>query len=187
MGNKLTRQNTKIAGVELISSMRHTDSRGSFSRWFCQNELAAALPGQQIVQINHSVSAQQGTVRGMHFQYPPFAEYKLVRCIAGRVFDVALDLRAGSASFMQHISMELSAEQNTMLLLPPGCAHGFQSLTDNAELLYLHSTFYQPDAEGGLRFNDPALKIDWPLPISCVSERDAQLPLLNQYFCGLSL
>ncbi|WP_113907278.1 dTDP-4-dehydrorhamnose 3,5-epimerase [Aliidiomarina celeris] len=185
--DKLKRSSTGITGVELISSMRHTDNRGSFSRWFCQNELAESLPGQQIVQINHSVSTQQGTVRGMHFQYPPFAEFKLVRCIAGRVYDVALDLRADSASFMQHVSVELSAENDTMLLIPPGCAHGFQTLTDNAELLYLHTAFYQPDSEGGLRFNDPALKIDWPLPISCVSDRDAQLPMLNQYVSGLKL
>ncbi|GHG69285.1 dTDP-4-dehydrorhamnose 3,5-epimerase [Alishewanella longhuensis] len=185
--DKLSRQSTKLAGVELITSLRHSDSRGSFSRWFCQQELASLLPRQQIVQINHSISSKQGTVRGMHFQYPPYAEYKLVRCIVGRVFDVVIDLRAGSASFMQHISVELSPEQNTMLLIPPGCAHGFQSLTDNAELLYLHSAFYTPDAEGGLRFDDPALKIDWPLPISCVSERDAQLPLLNQHFSGLKL
>ncbi|MFC4656937.1 dTDP-4-dehydrorhamnose 3,5-epimerase family protein [Rheinheimera marina] len=187
MGNKLTASETALAGVVQIRSQANQDSRGSFSRWFCQQELESFLPGQQIVQVNHSFSRQQGTVRGLHFQLPPFAEYKLVRCIAGRVFDVAVDLRANSVTFLQAVSVELSAEENNMLLIPPGCAHGFQTLTADAQLLYLHSAFYQPQAEAGFRFDDPRLKIEWPLPITSMSERDLQLPVIPQQFHGISL
>lgn len=187
MGDKLTVSKTPIEGVLQIRSQLSQDSRGSFSRWFCQRELENFLPGQQILQVNHSFSRQQGTVRGLHFQLPPFAEYKLVRCIAGRVFDVAVDLRANSVTFLKAVSLELSAEENNMLLIPPGCAHGFQSLTADVQLVYLHSAFYQPEAEAGFRFDDPRLKIDWPLPITSMSARDEQLPVIPHQFHGISL
>ncbi len=187
MGHKLTIAETALAGVWHLDSLKHSDHRGSFSRWFCLQELAAVIPGQQIVQVNHSVTMQKGTVRGLHFQHPPAAEFKLVRCIAGRVYDVAVDLRFGSATFLQSVSVELCAERNNMFLIPPGCAHGFQSLTDNAQLLYLHTAFYNAEAEAGVRFDDAKLKIGWPLPITCLSERDQALPLLAHNFDGIRL
>lgn len=184
---KLSVHSTGISGVSYVISCRHADNRGSFSRWFCMQELAASLPGQNIVQINHSFSLKSGTVRGLHFQHPPYAEYKLVRCIAGSVFDVVVDLRCESPTFLQHVSYELSAENNAMLIIPPGCAHGFQTLTDNTALLYLHTAYYQPEAEDGIRADDARLKIRWPLPISCMSERDQNFMPLALNYPGLKL
>ena len=184
---KLSQHGTCIAGVHYVISSCHADNRGSFSRWFCMQELATFLPGQDIVQINHSFSEKSGTVRGLHFQHPPYAEYKLVRCIAGSVFDVVVDLRDDSPTFLQHVSRELSAENNAMLIIPPGCAHGFQTLTDNTELLYLHTAYYQPEAEGGICIYDARLKIRWPLPISCMSERDQSFMPLALNYPGLKL
>lgn len=184
---KLTLHQTNIDGINYVCSNRQSDNRGSFSRWFCQKELSALLPNQSIVQINHSVSAKAGTVRGFHFQYPPYAEYKLVRCIAGAIIDIGVDLRAGSDTFLQHVMVELSEDNDTMLIVPPGCAHGFQTLTDDVELLYLHTAFYSPEAEGGLRYDDPTLKINWPLPITCLSERDKSFTPLEPDYTGLTL
>ena len=122
----------------------------------------------------------------MHFQYPPSAEMKMVRCLRGRVFDVAVDLRQGSATFLQWHAEELSADNNRMFIIPEGFAHGFQVLDESSELLYLHTAAYNPSAEGGLRFDDPAIGIDWPLTITDISLRDQQHPLLSDEFEGLA-
>lgn len=187
MGSKLTIEPTIIEGVVVIRSVRQADERGSFGRWFCQNELTPLLQGNSIRQINHSQNYRAGVTRGLHFQYPPAAEYKLVRCIHGIVQDFVVDLRADSASFLQHISIELKASDDRMVLIPPGCAHGFQALANNSQLLYLHTADYQPGFEGGVQIADPLLKINLPLPISEISQRDMNFPLLSPDFPGINV
>lgn len=185
MGTHLQLNETSIAGVFEIRSSRVQDERGSFARWFCQHELEQVLQGLTVRQINHSMNVKAGVVRGLHFQYPPAAEHKLIRCIRGEVLDFIVDLRAGSASFLQHLSIRLRDSDDLMLLIPPGCAHGFQALEDNSQLLYLHTADYQPGFEGGCRIDDSRLKIHLPLPISTISERDASFVLLAPDFNGI--
>ena len=153
---------------------------------FCADELALAGWKKPISQINLTVTAKRGTVRGMHFQHPPHAEMKLVNCVRGSVFDVAVDLRAGSPTFLQWHAEELSAENRRSLLIPEGFAHGFQTLTDDCELIYLHSIPYVPGAEGALNAQDPALAVRWPLAITELSERDRVHPNLTEQFTGLT-
>jgi dTDP-4-dehydrorhamnose 3,5-epimerase len=179
--------NTPIAGVNIIESAAVSDQRGSFMRLFCISELAPVLGERSIVQINHSFTSQRGAVRGMHFQNSPHAEMKLVRCLRGKVRDVALDLRAGSPTFLKWHAEELSAENGRMLTIPEGCAHGFQALEPDSELLYLHTQFYAPSAEGGIRYDDPLCSILWPLPVTEISARDASYTLLDKTFCGIVL
>jgi len=175
-----------LPGVKSIASRAYTDERGSFSRWFCWQTLTEILQGHQIRQINHSVNLRAGTVRGMHFQnlstteVNAQGEYKLVRCIRGKVHDVVLDLRPHSDTFGQHFSLELSEENQKMLLIPPGCAHGFQALIDNSQLLYLHTQDYQPALEAGVKVDDPQFNIQWPLPIQHLSERDQSFALFSE-------
>ena len=176
-----------ISGVTAVQRKRIGDERGSLSRIFCADELAGAGWMCPVAQINHTHTVRAGTVRGMHFQRPPHAEAKLVTCIRGQVWDVAVDLRVGSPTFLQWCAQELSADNLTALLIPPGCAHGFQALTDDVELLYLHSAAYAPRAEGGLRPTDARLDIDWPLPITEMSARDNGHPLLDGFFVGLDV
>ncbi|MES2281958.1 MAG: dTDP-4-dehydrorhamnose 3,5-epimerase family protein [Pseudomonadota bacterium] len=178
---------TAIAGVCVAETNYFQDNRGAFARLFCENELADAVGNRKIRQINQSRTAAIGAVRGMHFQRAPHAEMKMVRCIKGRVWDVAVDLRAGSPTFLQHHAQELSADNALMLIIPEGCAHGFQVIEPDSELLYLHTASYAPSAEGGVRFDDPALNIAWPLPVTDLSERDKQHPLLNKNFQGIDL
>ncbi len=178
---------TPLTGVYRVIATPHQDERGQFARWFCQRELADLLDGQQIVQINHSLTRCVGAVRGLHFQYPPHAEMKLIRCLRGRVFDVAVDLRAGSPTLWHWYGVELSAATHMMLVIPKGCAHGFQVLEPDSELLYLHTTFYAPAAEGGIHIDDSRLKITWPLPITDLSPRDQALPRLTTDFTGIPL
>jgi dTDP-4-dehydrorhamnose 3,5-epimerase len=166
------------------------DPRGSFSRFFCDLELAAVLVGRHVVQINHSRTMQRGTVRGMHYQRAPFVEMKLVRCLRGAVWDVAVDLRAGSRTFLQWQAVELTPENGSMLIIPEGCAHGFQALATECELLYLHTERYAPDAESGVAWNDPRIGVRWPLQLpdaDGISERDHSLPLLDADFAGVRL
>ena len=185
--NRFTIQPTPLAGLVEISRKVIGDHRGYFTRFFCADELAAAGFDSPIAQINHSYSAKRGTVRGLHFQYPPHAEIKLVSCVRGRVFDVAVDLRAGSPTFLQWHALELSAERHNSLLVPRGFAHGFQALEDDCELIYLHSTPYAAGAEGGLHPLDNALAIAWPQAMTACSERDRQHPALTDAFTGLNV
>ncbi len=177
----------EIPGVVVVQRQYLGDARGGLSRVFCSDELAAVGWIWPILQINHTFTVRAGTVRGTHYQRPPHAEAKLVTCLRGRVWDVAVDLRAGSPTFLQWCARELSSDNFTALLIPPGCAHGFQALTDDVELLYLHSAAYAPDAEGGLCPTDPRLSIEWPLPIGEISARDAGRPLLDGSFAGLNI
>jgi dTDP-4-dehydrorhamnose 3,5-epimerase len=174
-----------LAGAFVADTTRSADSRGSFARLFCDAELGAAVGTRRIVQINHSRTSARGAIRGMHFQRVPHSEMKLVRCLKGRVYDVMVDLRAGSSSFLRWHACELGADNDRMMIIPEGCAHGFQALEPDSELLYLHTAAYRRDAEGGVRFDDPRLAIDWPLPPTELSARDRGHAPLAADFKGL--
>ncbi len=178
---------TPIADLMVAETDYIGDHRGAFARLFCAAELAMALGERRIVQINHSRTSQPGAIRGMHFQHAPAAEMKMVRCLKGRVFDVAVDLRAASATFLQWYAVELSEDNARMLVIPEGFAHGFQVLEPESELLYLHTAFYTPALEGGVRYDDPQLSIDWPLSITDISARDQAHTLINDEFSGVQL
>jgi dTDP-4-dehydrorhamnose 3,5-epimerase len=168
-----------LAGSALIDAEPFEDHRGLFARFFCTRELARLLGDRQIVNINLSRNHHPGTIRGMHFQHPPHQEMKLVRCLRGAVFDVLVDLRPESPSFLMWHGEVLSAANMKMLCLPEGFAHGFQVLEPDSEMLYLHTAFYAPEAQGGLRYDDPSLGIDWPLEVTEISRRDASHPHLK--------
>ncbi len=187
MSLRFTILNTQIAGVNRLQRHPIGDHRGYFERLFCAEELSNVLDGRSIVQINHSLTAQRGAVRGLHFQYPPHAEIKIVICLTGRVWDVAVDLRSGSATFLKWHGEELSSGNASMMVIPEGCAHGFQVLEPESELLYLHTAAYAPEAEGGLRYDDPQLAITWPMTVTDLSPRDQRHPLLDFNFSGLTL
>ncbi|ORV38821.1 dTDP-4-dehydrorhamnose 3,5-epimerase family protein [Mycobacterium conspicuum] len=176
-----------LADLKIVQSFPHRDDRGAFMRLFCAQELQPVLGHRQIVQINQSRTTSVGAVRGMHFQFPPHAEMKMVRCVRGRVWDVAVDLRAGSPTFLRWHAVELAPDDAQMLVIPEGFAHGFQALEPDSELLYLHTAFYHPPSEGGLRYDDPRLAITWPLPPQDLSSRDLAHPLVGPEFCGIEL
>lgn len=175
-----------IPGVAVVETDPFVDHRGAFARLFCEHELASVVGPRRIVQINHSRTHAVGAVRGLHFQRAPRAEMKLVRCLHGRVWDVAVDLRAGSPTFLRWHAEELTPRTARMLVVPEGCAHGFQVLDADSELLYLHTAAYDPAAEGGVACTDPRLAIDWPLPVGDLSERDRRHPHLAEDFTGLT-
>ncbi len=185
--NRFTITDTPLSGLKVIERQCLGDNRGFLSRLFCAEELAAAGWDRPIAQLNHTFTAKAGTIRGMHFQQPPYAEMKLVSCLKGEVFDVAVDLRADSPTFLKWYGAKLSAENRCALLIPEGFAHGFQTLTDNAELLYCHSAPYTPSAEAGLSPLDPALAISWPLAVTELSTRDSRHPLITAAFNGLCI
>ena len=170
---------TPLQGVAVVETTPISDHRGSFARFYCQRELAPIIGDRGIVQINHSRTEAAGAIRGMHFQRPPKGEMKLVRCIKGRVWDVALDLRQDSPSYLRWHAVELSSLNGLMVAIPEGFAHGFQALEAGSELLYLHTEYYDPASEGGVRFDDPAVAIAWPLAVADVSDRDRRHPLIS--------
>jgi dTDP-4-dehydrorhamnose 3,5-epimerase len=163
------------------------DHRGAFARFFCSRELAQVLGARRIVNINFSLTRLRGAVRGLHFQYPPLQEMKFVRCIRGKIYDVIVDIRKNSATFLKWHAVTLSQDNMNMLCIPEGFAHGFQTLTPECELLYLHTAHYSPDHEGGLCYNDPVLSIQWPEEITEVSDRDRSHSLINSSFQGIIL
>lgn len=174
-----------LTGLKRVQRQRLGDQRGFLQRLFCADELAMAGWVKPVAQINHTHTAKQGTVRGMHYQRPPHAEMKLVTCIRGQVWDVAVDVRSGSPTFLHWHAERLTAENGCALLIPEGFAHGFQALTDDVELLYCHSAAYAAQAECGLHPHDPRLGIAWPLPIAELSARDAGHPLITLAFEGV--
>ncbi|MFL6742222.1 MAG: dTDP-4-dehydrorhamnose 3,5-epimerase family protein [Sphingomicrobium sp.] len=174
---------TSIAGAFEIQHDVRTDSRGRFRRQYCEREFAAAGLITHWVQVNHSVTLGHGAVRGMHFQRPPHAEAKLVSCPVGRAFDVVVDLRAGSGTFLRWASVEI--DEATSFYIPDGCAHGFQALTDEVHLIYQHSAYYAPAAEDGVRFDDPVLAIAWPLPVGQIADRDRSFAAIDENFQGV--
>lgn len=184
---KLDILQTEISGVYLVDAHPFIDHRGEWGRLFCQEELKSILGERQLVNINLSKTTARGTVRGMHYQLPPMAEMKLVRCLHGTIFDVAVDLRPNSATYLKWIGVELSEENRKMIVIPEGFAHGFQALTDDVEMLYLHTQFYSPELERGLRYNDEELGINWPIPPIGLSDRDSKHPLIDSTFEGVIL
>jgi len=177
--NRFTLTGLPLPGLKLVERQRLGDSRGFLTRLFCAEELAAAGWTKPIAQVNHTYTTQRGAVRGLHYQTPPHAEMKLVSCIRGEVWDVALDLRAGSPTYLQWHAETLSAGNHRALIIPEGFAHGFQALTDDVELIYVHSAAYNPAAEAGLNALDPKLAIKWPLSVTVISERDRSHPVLT--------
>lgn len=176
---------TPLAGLFAVQRQPVADSRGSLCRVYCAEEFAAAGVSALPAQINHTVTQRIGTVRGMHFQRPPHAETKLVSCLRGEVFDVAVDVRRGSPTFLKWHGEILSAANQRALLIPEGFAHGFQALTEDCELLYLTTALYTPMSEAALNAGDPRLAIAWPLPITHMSDRDWNHPMLTRDFEGL--
>lgn len=171
---------TKLKGAFIIDLERREDARGFFARAFCQNEFKAHGLKPVIAQANIAYNLKKGTVRGMHFQFPPAAETKLVRCTRGGIVDIIVDLRPESATFLQSVAVELNEENQRALYIPERFAHGYQTLRDNTDTTYQAGEFYTPEAEGGLMYNDPRLGLEWPMPAMIVSEKDQKFPLLEQ-------
>ena len=178
-------QSTPLQGLFEIHHAPVGDARGRFTRLFCERELAGIRPGLHFTQVNLSETRGAGSVRGLHYQRPPAAEAKLIRCLRGRVFDVAVDVRAGSPTFLYWHAIELSEDGNNAVFIPEGVAHGFQTLSEEAWLLYMHTTPWTPACEAGLRHDDPRLAIDWPLPVTTRSERDGEYALIDDAFTGV--
>ncbi len=171
---------TPLAGVYLIHPDPRTDERGSFARAFCAREFAAAGLETNYVQTSIGGNALAGTVRGMHFQRPPHTEVKLVRCIKGAIHDVIVDMRKTSPTYLRWFGTDLTEDNGLTLYVPEGFAHGYQTLSDGATVFYMTSAFYAPEAEDGLRHDDPRLAIEWPLPVATLSPRDARHPMLGE-------
>lgn len=184
---RFTFEATPLAGVWQVRRKPIGDARGFFARAWCAGEFGAIGLAPAIAQINHSYSRRAGTVRGLHFQHPPHHETKIVSCPVGRIFDVAVDLRLGSPTYLQWFGAELSADAGNSLVVPPGCAHGFQTLVDDAETLYLVSTPYCGTAEDGIHPFDAAVGVRWPLPVTELSERDAARAALDPAEAAIAL
>jgi len=178
---------TPLDGLYVIRRQKIGDSRGFLSRFFCADEFRSIGLTKQVVQINHTLTKKKGSVRGMHYQNPPYTEIKIVSCIKGEILDVAVDIRSGSSTFLQWHSEVLSADNQASLYIPEGFAHGFQALSDDCELIYLHTEFYEKSSEGALNARDPVLLIDWSLPISEISDRDRSHPEINNNFKGIQI
>lgn len=180
-------KHTALSDLFLIERIPVIDKRGFLSRIYCEKELITLGLHHGITQINLTMTRQKGAVRGLHFQFPPHAEKKLVTCVRGEIFDVAVDLRKNSSTFMCWHSEILSEENHSSMLIPEGFAHGFQALRPNCELLYLHTDFYTPSVEGALNVKEPKLGIKWPMKITDISERDLSHPMITDDFGGITL
>ncbi|MCL2119749.1 MAG: dTDP-4-dehydrorhamnose 3,5-epimerase [Planctomycetaceae bacterium] len=176
-----------LAGARIIELEPRGDERGRFTRLFCANELKEIGHVKPIVNVNHSYTQKKGTIRGMHFQYPPDAEIKIVKCLRGAIWDCIVDIRRDSPTFLKWEGVELTETNNRMVYVPEGFAHGFQSLTDDVELLYFHTQFYAPQNEGGVRYCDARIGIKWPIAATAVSERDQSHPLIDSQFFGVTV
>ena len=176
---------TPLSGLTVIERKPIQDERGFLCRFYCAEEFRAAGLQKPIVQINHTFTRKKGAVRGLHFQYPPYTETKIVSCFRGEIFDVAVDIRLGSPTFLFWHTEILSATNRKSLLIPEGFAHGFQALTEDCELVYLHTACYAPGAEGGLNVRDSRIAIAWPLHISELSNRDLTYSYINDQFEGI--
>ena len=178
---------TNIEGLAQVMRKTPQDHRGAFSKIYCDEEFSVSKLDFQVKQVNCSYTSKKGTIRGLHYQVPPHAEKKLVTCTKGKIFDVVVDLRAHSPTFLFWYSDLLSSENNRALMIPEGCCHGFQTLTDDCEVLYLHSKSYRPEAEAGVNIFDPKIEIQWPCPVTGMSEKDRAHPLLPENFEGILL
>ena len=182
----MTISDTTLQDLKLIETRAVTDERGRFSRLFCETDFSSIRSDLKFVQINLSETTRNGAVRGMHFQQAPASEAKLIRCLRGCVFDVAVDLRANSSTFMQWHGVELSESNDLEIFIPEGFAHGFQALTDDVQLLYLHTHAWSQPCEMGMRHDDPKLAIKWPRWVTQISAKDKTYPLLTETFVGVT-
>jgi dTDP-4-dehydrorhamnose 3,5-epimerase len=180
----MTFHETKLHGVFEIHLEPAADGRGFFARSWCQKEFEEQGLNSRLVQCNVSFSAKKGTLRGMHYQVPPYAETKVVRCARGSIYDVVVDLRPQSPTFKQWISLVLTAEERNMVYIPEGCAHGFLTLEDKTEVFYQMSEFYNPESARGVRWDDPAFQIAWPAKAEVISERDRTYPNFESIQCA---
>jgi dTDP-4-dehydrorhamnose 3,5-epimerase len=187
MGNNMKPEPTPLNGSYVLEFKPFEDNRGQFTRTYCQRELQTLGHTKHIAQANISMTREKGSIRGMHLQLPPNSEIKIVRCIKGAVYDVIVDIRSKSPTFLQWFGETLTAKNRKMMYIPEGFAHGFQTLEGNSELLYFHTEFFSPEFETGLRFDDPLLAIKWPLLATDVSKRDKSHPLLNFDYRGVEL
>jgi len=178
---------TNLKGSYILELKSLEDNRGFFLRSFCKNDFKEIGLSKEIVQINHTKTYNKGAFRGFHFQYPPFAETKIIRCIKGKVLDIFIDLRFNSPTFLQNYRVELSEKNLKTVFIPEGFAHGFQVLEDNSEMLYFHTAFYNKEYEGGLNYLDPKLSISLPIEITEISERDKNHQFINQNFKGIKI
>jgi len=181
----MTFSETPLPGAFLVTPEPFVDDRGLFARTFCKNEFAQIHHTKEFVQFNHSRTNRKGTIRGMHYQLPPYSEIKLIRCIAGSAWDVIIDIRKDSPTFLKHFAVELSGQNMLSVYVPEGFAHGFQTLEDNTHLIYHHTAYYVPGHEAGIRYNDPHLGINWPLPVSEITAKDMNHKLLDNSFKGI--
>lgn len=170
---------TPLPGVFVVEPQPVEDERGFFARTWCRREFEARGLNPDLMQVSISFNRKKGTLRGMHYQAAPHQEAKLVRCTRGAIYDVALDLRPDSKTYLKWFALELSADNRKAVYIPEGCAHGFQTLCDDTEVLYQISDFHHAESARGLRFDDPVFRIAWPLPVSIVSERDRSFPLFG--------
>lgn len=187
MNRRIAVQPTAISGVAVCVRQALTDVRGSFERLYCAKELEAVLGGAQIAQMNLSLTVKRGTIRGLHFQRAPHAEVKVVTCVRGAIFDVAVDLRRGSPTYLRWHSERLEEGDHRSLVIPRGCAHGFQALSDRCEVLYLHTAPFVAECEGGVDALDPAIGVKWPVEVAERSDRDSGLPQITAGFQALEL
>ena len=179
--------NTPLTGLMVIQRKPIQDTRGFLSRLYSVEEFKNAGIDKPISQINHTLTLLKGAVRGLHYQKPPYSETKIVNCLRGEIFDIAVDLRQGSSTFLHWYGEKLSAQNNRGLLIPEGFAHGFQALSENCELIYFHTAPYVHEAEAGLNIVDTEIGINWPLPITELSDRDRSHPMVRPDFQGVSL
>lgn len=177
----------ELNGVYLIKQQKFGDDRGWFARVHCEDEMRAAGLVAHYAQINHSACVQRGTLRGLHYQLPPFAEAKLVRCTRGIVYDAVVDVRKDSDTFLKWYGVELNDSDGLMLYCPKGFAHGYQALSDGAEVSYMASSSYHPESERQIRFDDPSVGIEWPIDDPILSEKDQSIPLIESDFQGVTL
>jgi dTDP-4-dehydrorhamnose 3,5-epimerase len=178
---------TSLKDAYVIELSPFQDQRGLFARTFDKKLFESINHSKEFVQFNHSVNHFKGTLRGLHYQVPPSSEIKLVRCVRGRVYDVIVDVRTGSPTFLQHLGVELSESNMRMIYIPEGFAHGFQTLEDHTHMIYHHSNYYNPESERGIRYSDPFLNIQWPLEPTVLSDKDQQYELLTDTFSGVQL
>ncbi len=178
---------TNFSGLWVVESEPFTDQRGFFARTYCRQEFQHIGLEEEFVQHNFSFNVAKGTVRGLHYQLPPYTETKYLRCVQGNIFDVVVDLRKNSPTYLKHFSIELSFSNMLGLIVPQGCAHGFQVLEDNTSVVYFHTQFYQQGFERGIKFDDPVIDIKWPLEVTYMSDRDKEFPPIDNKFEPIQL
>ncbi|MGR3293996.1 MAG: dTDP-4-dehydrorhamnose 3,5-epimerase [Candidatus Scalindua sp.] len=187
MNNRFDILDTPIQELKVIQRKILGDSRGYFERLFCVEEFKQLTPGKGCMQVNHSLTEKRGTIRGMHFQLPPHAETKFVSCLRGSIFDIGVDLRQDSPTFLKWYGETLSAENHKTLVIPEGFAHGYQTLEENCELVYISTEFYEPEHESGIRYNDPSINITWPMELSNISDKDKTHLFIESDFKGIKI